>query len=98
MDHRAHQRLDSAELTDSILANAPVYGPSSERVGTISHLHRSAATTSVVVDIGGFPDTGTRPVLVALAELDLMRDEDGNVHGVTSWTKDELENLPKPHG
>ena len=95
MDHRSHKRLDSAEITDSTLANAPVYGPSNERVGTISGLQRTAATTSVVIDIGGFLGIGSRPVLVALSELDLMRDESGNVHGVTSWTKDELANFPE---
>lgn len=95
MDHRGHKRLDSAEITDSILENAPVYGPANERVGTISGLHRSAASTGVVIDVGGFLGIGARPVLVALAELDLMRDEDGKVHGVTSWTKDELANFPE---
>lgn len=98
MDHRAHQRLNSAEITDTILEDAPVYGPSNEQVGRISGLHRTAASTGVVIDIGGFLGIGARPVLVALSELDLMRDEGGTVHGVTSWTKEELANFPEYRG
>jgi hypothetical protein len=98
MDHRAHQRLDSAEITDSLLEDAPVYGPLNEQVGRISRLHRTAASTGVVIDIGGFLGIGARPVLVALSELDLMRDKDGTVHGVTSWTREELANFPQHRG
>jgi hypothetical protein len=95
MDHRTHQRLESAELTDSILSDAPVYGPSNEEVGTVSHIHRAAASAGIVVQVGGMPDLRPRQVLVSLADLDLMRDESGKVHGVTNWTREELINFPE---
>jgi hypothetical protein len=48
-----------------------------------------------VVDVGGFLGIGAKPVLVSLAELNMMRDENGNVHGMTSWTRDQLKALPE---
>ncbi|TIO63266.1 MAG: PRC-barrel domain containing protein, partial [Mesorhizobium sp.] len=30
-------------------------------------------------------------------QLDFMRDEDGDVHAVTRWTKDQLKSMPKHH-
>jgi hypothetical protein len=32
---------------------------------------------------------------VPARELDLMRAEDGTVHGMTRWTKDDLKALPR---
>jgi hypothetical protein len=34
---------------------------------------------------------------VPASELDLMRDEDGTVHAVTTWTKDQLKQMPEHH-
>jgi hypothetical protein len=48
-----------------------------------------------VIDVGGFLGIGSKPVAVPVSQLDLMRDEDGNVHAVTGWTKDELKDMPE---
>lgn len=32
---------------------------------------------------------------VPINQLEFMRDEEGDVHAVTSWTKDELEKMPE---
>jgi hypothetical protein len=32
---------------------------------------------------------------VRIADLDFMRDEGGNVHAVTGWTKDQLKEIPE---
>ena len=45
--------------------------------------------------MGGFLGIGSKPVLVAVSDLDMMRDEDGVVHGVTRWTKEDLKALPE---
>ncbi len=50
-----------------------------------------------MIDVGGILGIGAKPVLVSIDQLNLMRDEDGKVHGVTSWTKDQLEALPEHH-
>lgn len=97
MDHRTHSRLSPAELTEANLVGAPIYGADDEKVGTISHLHRGGAGPQAVVDVGGFLGIGTKPVIVRLGELDMMRDAQGNVHGMTSWSKEQLKNLPEHH-
>lgn len=49
----------------------------------------------MVVDVGGFLGIGAKPVAVPMGQLEFMRDEDGDVHAVTTWTKDELEKMPE---
>lgn len=97
MDHSTHTRLNAAELTESNLIDAPIYGANDEKVGSISHLHGGGDTAQAVVDVGGFLGIGAKPVLVSLDELNMMRDETGAVHGMTSWTKDQLKALPEHH-
>jgi len=95
MDHTNHTRLTSDEYTEALLDGATVYGPGDETIGTISHTHGTGPDTKVVIDVGGFLGIGAKPVLVSVQELDLMRDENGNVHGLTTWTKDALKAMPK---
>lgn len=95
MDHTNHTRLGAEELTEAVLTGAPVYGPEDQTVGTITHTHGTGPEMSVVMDVGGFLGIGAKPVMIAVRELDLMRDETGEVHGVTRWTKDELKALPE---
>ncbi len=91
MDHSKHTRLAPPELTADILEGATIYGPGDEKVGSVSHLHGS----QVVIDVGGFLGIGAKPVSVPISELDFMRDEDGDVHAVTNWTKDRLKEMPE---
>jgi hypothetical protein len=51
--------------------------------------------TKVIVEVGGFLGIGTRPVLLDASRLNFMRDENHNVHAVTTWTKDEVMALPE---
>lgn len=91
MDHSKHVRIAPAELTADILDGATIYGPGDEKIGSVSHLHGS----QVVIDVGGFLGIGAKPVSVSLSELEFMRDEDGDVHAVTTWTKDQLKQMPE---
>ena len=95
MDHSRHIPLDRQELNEAILTDAPVYGADDRKIGTISHVHGVGAVTDVVIDVGGFLGIGSKPVLLSVDQLNLMRVEDGNVHGVTSWTKEQLKELPE---
>ena len=54
-----------------------------------------AATAQVIIDVGGFLGIGAKPVAVAASDLDFMRDEDGDVHAVTTWTKEQLKEMPE---
>jgi hypothetical protein len=97
MDHARHPRLEPAELNAANLEGATIYGPDDESIGTISHLHGNGAAAQVVVDVGGFLGIGARPVALRLAQLDVMRDDNGTVHATTTMTRDEVEALPEHH-
>ena len=95
MDHSNHVRLTEAELPPDLLADATIYGPDDEDIGSVSHVHGSGSTAQVIIDVGGFLGIGAKPVAVPVGQLEFMRDEDGDVHAVTSWTKDQLKDMPE---
>ncbi len=95
MDHSNHVRLTNDELTPANLEGATVYGADDSKVGTVDHVHGAGAAAAVVIDVGGFLGIGAKPVSVPISNLDFMRDEDGDVHAVTSWTKDQLKDMPE---
>lgn len=95
MNHSEHPRLLPDEMTDAVLTGATIYGPGDQTIGTVSHVHGSGGHAQVVVDVGGFLGIGSKPVLVSASDLDLMRDGDGVVHGVSRWTREDLKALPE---
>lgn len=95
MDHSKHVRLSSSELVPSVLEGATIYGPGDEEIGSVSHVHGTGAASQVVIDVGGFLGIGAKPIALPVSNVDFMRDEDGEVHAVTSWTKDELTAMPE---
>jgi hypothetical protein len=97
MDHSTHPRLTAEELIPSNLEGAKIYGPDDEKIGSVSHVHGSGVGSQVVIDVGGFLGIGAKPVAVSASALDFMRDEDGEVHAVTTWTKDQLKEMPEHH-
>jgi hypothetical protein len=95
MDHTLHTPLEAFELNETNLLGAVIYGPLDEKIGTVSHVHSSKATTQVIVDVGGFLGIGAKPVAMAVTDLHFMRDEDGTVHATTAWTKEQIKALPE---
>jgi hypothetical protein len=95
MDHSNHARLTANEFTPDILTGATIYGPDDSEIGSVSHVHGFGPTAKVIVDVGGFLGIGAKPVAVAASDLDFMRDEDGEVHAVSTWTKDQFEAMPE---
>jgi hypothetical protein len=95
MDHSNHVRLNQADLTPTVLKGATIYDAEDHKVGTVSHVHGLGASSQIVVDVGGFLGIGAKPVAVPASNLDFMRDQNGDVHAVTSWTKDQLEDMPE---
>lgn len=95
MDHSKHIRLESSEMVPSVIEGATIYGADDHKVGTVSHMHGNGAQSQIIVDVGGFLGIGAKPVAVNVGELDFMRDEDGEVHAMTSWTKDQLKEMPE---
>ena len=94
MDHSNHVRLSGNEFTPDMLEGAVVYGPDDSKLGTVDHVHGSGPAARVIVDVGGFLGIGAKPVSVAASELDFMRDENGRVHAVSTWTSDQLKAMP----
>lgn len=97
MDHSKHVRLTADELNASALEGASIYDSEDNSVGTVSHVHGTGAESVVVIDVGGFLGIGAKPVAVPATSLDFMRDEDGEVHAVTTWTDEELKEMPEHH-
>ncbi|PWL16452.1 photosystem reaction center subunit H [Falsochrobactrum shanghaiense] len=95
MDHTAHIRLTNEELTPANIEGATVYGADDEKVGTVHHVHGAGSGSMVIVDVGGFLGIGAKPVAVPISNLDFMRDENGEVHAVTGWTKNQLKEMPE---
>ena len=68
-----------------------------EKIGTVADVHGMAAATQVVVDVGGFHGMGATPVAMTTDQLSLMRDDNGDVHATTAWTKDQIKAMPEHH-
>lgn len=97
MDHSTHTQLLDGELDEANLLNAVVYGIDDEKIGTVSHVHGIGPATQVIVDVGGFLGIGAKPVALTISQLNFMRDDDGDVHATTSWTKDQIKAMPEHH-
>lgn len=95
MDHTNHVRLTAGELTPSVLEGATVYGADDHKVGKVDHVHGAGGASTAVIDVGGFLGIGAKPVAVPLTDLDFMRDESGDIHALTTWTKDQLKQMPE---
>lgn len=95
MDHTNHVRLTADELKPSLIEGATVYGADDHKVGKVDHVHGIGTNSTVIIDVGGFLGIGAKPVAVSMSDLDFMRDEDGEVHALTSWTKDQLKEMPE---
>lgn len=93
MDHSNHIPLRTDELLPSMLEGATIFGPEDEKIGSVSHIHGN----QVIIDVGGFLGIGSKPVAIDAARLDFMRDETGDVHAVTNWTKDQMKAMPEHH-
>ena len=97
MDHTTHTALEAAEINEANLMDAVIYGPYDEKIGTVAHVHGMGTATQVIVDVGGFLGIGSKSVALDANQLNFMRDEDGDVHAVTSWTKEQVKDLPEHH-
>ena len=95
MDHSTHTQLVDSDLTENNLLDAVIYGADDEKIGTVSHVHGMGAATQVIVDVGGFLGIGTKSVALTTNQLNFMRDESGDVHATTSWTKAQVKELPE---
>ena len=95
MAHADYKSLTPSELTPNKLEGATIYGPGEEKIGTVSRIRGVGSDIRVIIDVGGFLGIYAKPVAVLASQLDFVHHEDGDVHAVTSWTKDELRGMPE---
>lgn len=95
MDHASNVVLDSIDFTPETLLHAEIYGDEDHKIGYVSHVHGMGTASQVVIDVGGFLGMGAKSVMMPAKDLVFMRDDDGTVHGLTSWTKDQVRALPE---
>ncbi len=88
-------RLSANELTECMLKRRDDLQPDDSKIGSVSHVHGAGSGMQVVIDVGGFLGIGAKPVSVPVSDLEFMRDEDGGIHAVTTWTKDQLKAMPE---
>ena len=92
------QKMDlKGSYRSSKLIGLNVYNDADEKLGDVNELiiDRHGKVSAVIIGVGGFLGMGAKPVAVAASDLDFMRDENGDVHAVTNWTKDQLEKMPE---
>jgi ribosomal 30S subunit maturation factor RimM len=95
MDDSKHARLDSDEFLPAILEGATIYDADNHKIGSVDRVHGLGEAADIVIDVGGFLGIGAKPVLVPIGDLNFMRDGDGKVFCVTTWTKEQLKDMPK---
>ena len=95
MHHANHVRLNATELRSDILDGAPIYAGDDSEISNVAHVHGEGEKAQIVFDVGGFLGIGSRRVALLAGQLDFMRDGDGNVHGITQMTEDQLKALPE---
>ncbi len=92
---------DASFLTSEKLTGAKVYDGTDAAIGEVSNLVLSAdgQVTQVIVDVGGFLGMGEKPVALPLADIDILRQTDGDeVRVYLSQTKEQLEAMPNYEG
>ena len=94
MDHTRHTRLSDAELSDTILTGAMVFGPDNENIGYIAQVQGHGPAARALIDVGGFLGLGAKQVLVPVDEMQFLRDDSSAIHALSRWSKDDLKAMP----
>ena len=100
-DAEGYVAVMASDLTSEQLTGVSVYGPNDERIGEISDILLTAEgkVEGAVVDVGGFLGIAEKPVALNFADVDVMKEADGDDLMVrVGMTKEELEALPEYEG
>ncbi len=95
MDHANNVEIQAIDFVPQTLIDAEIYGDQDTLIGRVSHVHGLGAASQIVVDVGGFLGIGSKSVMLKATDLVFMRDDNGRVHGLTSWTKEQVKALPE---
>ncbi|OYU41398.1 MAG: hypothetical protein CFE33_00245 [Pseudorhodobacter sp. PARRP1] len=92
---------DATMLTSEKLTGAKVYDATDAAIGEVSNLVVSAdgKVEQVIVDVGGFLGMGEKPVALPLADVDILKEADGDdLRVYLGQTKEQLEAMPNYEG
>jgi sporulation protein YlmC with PRC-barrel domain len=97
MDRNNLQAVNAEEITAKNLIDTTVYDSGNQDVGEVGDvvLTQDGQIDAIVVDVGGFLGIGEKPVAIAFDDLDIRRDENGNLVVFSAFTKDQLDGAPK---
>ena len=101
IERDGYQPVMTKDLTAEDLTGARVYGLNDEDVGEISELVLTDAgmVEKAVIDVGGFLGIGEKPVAVAMDELTIIRNAEGDdLRVYIDSTEDALEARPEYEG
>jgi hypothetical protein len=95
MDIYAYTALESTEITEQNLLDAVVYNADDYEVGIVTQVDGAGPTAKVILDVGSFLEIGARNIVLSASDLGFVRDDSGIVHGETSYTKEQIAELPE---
>lgn len=101
MSKDGYVAADATMLTSEKLTGAKVYDATDASIGEVANLVLSAdgKVSDVIIDVGGFLGMGEKPVALPLADVDILKQADGDELRVyLGQTKEQLEALPKYEG
>lgn len=81
---------DEGSLTESILEDAPLYGPDGRKIGAVGQIHGKGGAMQVIVSLGGFLGVGAKVAVLRHGDVQFERGDDGSFRAVTQLTNDEL--------
>ncbi len=87
--------IDAVSAND--LIGARTYAANDQDIGEIGDviLNDEGGIDAYIVDVGGFLGIGEKPVAVAAAELEILRDQNGWLSVHTDFSREQLENQPE---
>jgi hypothetical protein len=92
-----YQVAEQDVLTTEMQTGAPAYDANDKWIGEVSELiiNDQGKITHGIIDVGGFLGIGEKPVELAIGDVEILRETDGDdLRVYISMTKDELESLP----
>jgi PRC-barrel domain. len=85
--------VESGALSADNIMGARVYGADDADLGEISDVIVTAdgQFEAFIVDVGGFLGMGEKPIALDATQLQVMRNEDGDLRIFTNYTEDQLK-------
>jgi predicted outer membrane protein len=91
--------VETGTISSENLVGTTVYGVNDDTLGEVGDVILAKEGTegsieAIVVDVGGFLGIGAKPVALALSDLEIMTDADGDYYVYSKFSKEQLENAP----